>query len=94
MSFNQQPARTRSNRILSAARGEEYEKLLPRLESSLWLIYGFIKGEAAIIVTNAVTLVLGAARAMHTWAGRQARREVEEPLPALVHTRQVGHLVA
>jgi MtN3 and saliva related transmembrane protein len=28
---------------------------------SLWLVYGFMKGEAAIIVTNAVTLVLGAA---------------------------------
>jgi len=28
---------------------------------SLWLIYGFVKGEVAIIVTNAVTLVLGAA---------------------------------
>ncbi len=27
---------------------------------SLWLVYGFIKGELAIIVTNAVTLVLGA----------------------------------
>ena len=27
---------------------------------SLWLAYGFIKGELAIIVTNAVTLVLGA----------------------------------
>jgi hypothetical protein len=27
----------------------------------LWLVYGFIKGEAAIIATNAVTLVLGAA---------------------------------
>ena len=28
---------------------------------SLWLVYGFVKGEVAIIVTNAVTLVLGAA---------------------------------
>ena len=28
---------------------------------SLWLAYGIIKGEPAIIVTNAVTLVLGAA---------------------------------
>jgi len=28
---------------------------------SLWLVYGFIKSEVAIIVTNAVTLVLGAA---------------------------------
>jgi uncharacterized protein with PQ loop repeat len=28
---------------------------------SLWIVYGFMKGEAAIIVTNAVTLVLGAA---------------------------------
>jgi MtN3 and saliva related transmembrane protein len=28
---------------------------------SLWLLYGYIKGEVAIIVTNAVTLVLGAA---------------------------------
>ncbi len=28
---------------------------------SLWLVYGFVKGELAIIVTNAVTLVLGAA---------------------------------
>ncbi|HVF57543.1 MAG TPA: SemiSWEET transporter [Pyrinomonadaceae bacterium] len=27
---------------------------------SLWLVYGFIKGEIAIIVTNAVTLALGA----------------------------------
>jgi MtN3 and saliva related transmembrane protein len=28
---------------------------------SLWLVYGFVKGELAIIVTNAVTLVFGAA---------------------------------
>ncbi len=28
---------------------------------SLWLVYGLLKGEAAIIVTNAVTLVFGAA---------------------------------
>lgn len=28
---------------------------------SLWLIYGFIKDKVAIIVTNAVTLALGAA---------------------------------
>jgi MtN3 and saliva related transmembrane protein len=28
---------------------------------SLWLAYGVIKGEAAIIITNAVTLLLGAA---------------------------------
>jgi MtN3 and saliva related transmembrane protein len=28
---------------------------------SLWIVYGFMKGEAAIIATNAVTLVLGAA---------------------------------
>jgi MtN3 and saliva related transmembrane protein len=28
---------------------------------TLWLIYGSIKGEAPIIVTNAVTLVFGAA---------------------------------
>ncbi|HEV2860046.1 MAG TPA: SemiSWEET transporter [Pyrinomonadaceae bacterium] len=28
---------------------------------SLWLVYGFMKGEVAIIATNAVTLVLGAA---------------------------------
>ncbi len=28
---------------------------------SLWLVYGFLKGEIAIIVTNAVTLVFGAA---------------------------------
>ena len=28
---------------------------------TLWLVYGFIKGEVAIIATNAVTLVLGAA---------------------------------
>lgn len=28
---------------------------------SLWLVYGFIKGEIAIIATNAVTLVFGAA---------------------------------
>ncbi len=28
---------------------------------SLWLVYGFVKGELAIIATNAVTLVLGAA---------------------------------
>ena len=28
---------------------------------SLWIMYGFMKGEAAIIITNAVTLVLGAA---------------------------------
>ena len=28
---------------------------------ALWLVYGVIKGELAIIVTNAVTLVLGAA---------------------------------
>jgi len=28
---------------------------------SLWIAYGVMKGEAAIIVTNAVTLVLGAA---------------------------------
>jgi MtN3 and saliva related transmembrane protein len=28
---------------------------------SLWLVYGFMKGEVAIIMTNAVTLVLGAA---------------------------------
>lgn len=28
---------------------------------SLWLVYGFIKGEVAIIATNAVTLALGAA---------------------------------
>ena len=28
---------------------------------SLWLVYGFMKGEVAIIVTNAVTLALGAA---------------------------------
>jgi MtN3 and saliva related transmembrane protein len=27
---------------------------------TLWLVYGFIKGEVAIIATNAVTLVLGA----------------------------------
>lgn len=27
----------------------------------LWLAYGVIKGEAAIIITNAVTLLLGAA---------------------------------
>ena len=27
----------------------------------LWLAYGIIKGEAAIIITNAVTLLLGAA---------------------------------
>ena len=27
---------------------------------SLWLVYGYLKGEIAIIVTNAVTLVLGA----------------------------------
>ena len=26
----------------------------------LWLVYGFIKGEVAIIATNAVTLALGA----------------------------------
>lgn len=32
MSLNQQPARPRSNRILSAAPREEYERLLPRLE--------------------------------------------------------------
>ncbi len=28
---------------------------------SLWIAYGVMKGEAAIIATNAVTLVLGAA---------------------------------
>jgi MtN3 and saliva related transmembrane protein len=28
---------------------------------TLWLIYGFIKGEVAIIVTNAATLVFSAA---------------------------------
>ena len=28
---------------------------------TLWLVYGIVKGEVAIIVTNAVTLVLGAA---------------------------------
>jgi MtN3 and saliva related transmembrane protein len=28
---------------------------------SLWIVYGVIKGELAIILTNAVTLVLGAA---------------------------------
>jgi MtN3 and saliva related transmembrane protein len=28
---------------------------------SMWIVYGFMKGEAAIIATNAVTLVLGAA---------------------------------
>ena len=28
---------------------------------SLWIAYGLLKGEAAIILTNAVTLVLGAA---------------------------------
>ncbi len=28
---------------------------------SLWIVYGSVKGEAAIILTNAVTLVLGAA---------------------------------
>lgn len=28
---------------------------------TLWLVYGFSKGEVAIIVTSAVTLVLGAA---------------------------------
>jgi MtN3 and saliva related transmembrane protein len=28
---------------------------------TLWLVYGVVKGEVAIIVTNAVTLVLGAA---------------------------------
>jgi len=28
---------------------------------SLWLVYGFIKGEVAIIATNAVTLAFGAA---------------------------------
>jgi CRP-like cAMP-binding protein len=32
MSFNEQPTRPRSNRILSAAPGEEYERLLPHLE--------------------------------------------------------------
>lgn len=26
---------------------------------SLWIVYGFMKGEAAIIITNAVTLLLG-----------------------------------
>jgi MtN3 and saliva related transmembrane protein len=28
---------------------------------SLWIVYGFMKGEAAIIITNAVTLLLGLA---------------------------------
>ncbi|MFL6227708.1 MAG: SemiSWEET transporter [Pyrinomonadaceae bacterium] len=28
---------------------------------SLWIVYGSIKGEVAIIVTNVVTLILGAA---------------------------------
>jgi MtN3 and saliva related transmembrane protein len=28
---------------------------------TLWLVYGFVKGELAIIMTNAVTLVFGAA---------------------------------
>lgn len=28
---------------------------------SLWIVYGFMKGEAAIIITNAVTLLLGSA---------------------------------
>jgi MtN3 and saliva related transmembrane protein len=28
---------------------------------TLWIVYGFIKGEVAIIATNAVTLVLGVA---------------------------------
>ena len=28
---------------------------------SLWIVYGVMKGEAAIIATNALTLVLGAA---------------------------------
>lgn len=28
---------------------------------TIWIVYGFIKGEVAIIATNAVTLVLGAA---------------------------------
>ena len=28
---------------------------------TLWLVYGFVKGELAIIATNAVTLLLGAA---------------------------------
>lgn len=32
MSTNQQPARTRSNRILSTAPGDEHERLFPRLE--------------------------------------------------------------
>ena len=28
---------------------------------ALWLVYGFLRSEAAIIITNAVTLVLGSA---------------------------------
>ena len=32
-----------------------------RVGVTLWLVHGFIKGEVAIIATNAVTLVLGAA---------------------------------